>query len=266
MENKDINDMSLEELRDFIKSSPFVSAFKWGGVLANKSINIEKRISKVEEEQKKTKLVLGDEEVKKIVDNRYKELVDDRINEKISGRKGVLHTVRRYFGFTTAGLIVVVAVALLAYNSYIKNRTTAGKIITYQNKVVGIEKKLEEYPKKKDFDDFKSNSENSQKSLEEQLKKFLDSQITELKSSYDKQIVDLKGSYEKQTGDLKNDISSYKDSYEKLKADNEVYKNSLDGMKKSSEEAANRIKEFEDRISKSEKKYDVKIKKLEKAK
>lgn len=209
MADKEIGDMSLEELRDYIRNNPFLRSNKWGEILAGKSASIEKRISKIEEEQKKNKLVLGDEEVKKIVGERYRELVEIQIKEAIKGKKGVVHTINKVIGYATGGLGLLVILSVLGLGIYFTNRTTTGNIIGYQNKVKSLEGQI-----KKEGAEIKKYSDRAD-SIEEAQKNY--DQLKTRLGSYDITIPELRNAYDKQ----KQDCDQKFDELEKKIIENE---------------------------------------------
>lgn len=257
MENEDT---PQKDISDYIKSR-WEHPSKWAERLAEGLVRVEKKYHELYKEHKETKLRVDSKEVEEL-----RKLIGPEVDKKIEEKKGVFSefktSIYKTF-FTISGIATLAAAVVVTLGVfYVMNKTTPGQIVKSLNKVDNIEKRLENYQEKKafnefkqTFDDFESKSEDSQKSLEEKLTKSSEGQIAELKSSYDKQI-----------SDFKNSVDSYTKSNEELKASNDLYKKSFDEMQKTNDSNASKLKELEKRVTESEKKYDVKIKKLEKAK
>ena len=182
---------------------------KYGKRLAEGLVNLEKIVSKISKEQKSTKVVIEDEEIKRIVGERYKELIDQELAQAIKGKGGVIHSLRKYFGLTTAGFFVAVAMAGSVSLIYLKNKTTTGNIMRIENNVKRIKSGNEKLSS--DFKKYIEDNNGKIKSLEEQTNSKL--------QDYEKTISALKTSneeYQKGMNELKNQNQNYDKKFDEL--------------------------------------------------
>ena len=217
---KDIN-MAEEELkpksmRDYI-ISPYEHHSKPLNRLAEGLVSLEKILLKISKEQKNTKVLIEDEEIKKIVGERYKELIDQELTQAIKGKGGVMPSLRKYLGFTTAGFFVVLALAGGFSFVYLKNKTTTGNIMNIENSINKIKSGNEKLSS--DFKEYSEDNNGKIKNLEEQM--------NSKQQDYEKAINNLKTS-------------------------NEEYKKELDELEKQNQNYDRRFDELENKVSGTE--------------
>ena len=194
-----------KNVEEYIKS-PFEHPSKPLKRLAEGQVSLEKRVSEIEGKQEDTKLILGDEEIKKIVENRYKEIVNKEVDK---AKKGAVHLIRKYLGLTTAGFFVVLALAGSVSLIYLKNKTTTGNIMNIENSIKKT--KAENEKLSSDFKKYTGENNGKIKNLEEQMNSKL--------QDYEKTISALKTSneeYQKGMNELKNQNQNYDKKFDEL--------------------------------------------------
>lgn len=196
------------KVEDYIKSE-FEHYSKSGKRLAEGLVNLEKIVSKITKEQKSTKVLIEDEEIKKIVGERYKELIDQELTQAIRGKGGVMPSLRKYLGLTTAGFFVILALAGGVSLVYLKNKTATGNIMNIENSIKQIKNENEKLSS--DFKKYIKDNNGKIKDLEEQTNSKL--------GDYEKAISTLKTSneeYQKELGELKKQSQNYDKKFDEL--------------------------------------------------
>ncbi len=264
MGDDEIADITKKSPEDYVPSN-FYNPQRIGKSIAADLIKLAKRFSKVEEQQKNTKLILEKDEIREIVENQYKELVKKQLKEEIEGKKGVInksiYSAKRFFGFTTAGLVAFVVIALVTYNAYIKNKTTAGKILQYQGKTDSLTNQVKSYRER--IDSLEKAQEDTAS-----LKKSIDEVVTSNKAYTEssealKKSIDNTATYQKSS---EEQFKAKTDEYDKLiddyKKGAESYKKEFEELKSNSEASGKKLNDLEKKIQGIEKKYEAKTKSL----
>lgn len=266
MGDDEIVDITKKSPEDYVPSN-FYNPQRIGKSIAADLIKLAKRFSKVEEQQKNTKLILEKDEIREIVENQYKELVKKQLKEEIEGKKGVInksiHSAKRFFGFTTAGLVAFVALGLIVHGVYVKNKTTVGKVLEYQGKTDSLTNQVKSYGGRIDsLEKAQEDTASLKKSIDEvaasnkaytesseALKKSIDN-IAEQQKNYEEQFKAKTDAYDKFIDDFKRGVEPYKKGFEELKSNSEA--------------SGKKLNDLEKRINEVDKKYERKTKAYEK--